>query len=198
MILDLEIRHRTNNRKSLDDVYAGLLKEYPLGSKGYTNKKFRKTCEEITGTGFKDFFKDYVDGVKEIEWEKFISYAGLNAVKNEDSLKPVVGIYAAQEGEKIIISSVAESSSAEDAGLKKGDEITAVNGERIMYPELEKKIESLKEGEKVDFVIFRENKIINFKLTLEKKKVPGYKIEKIQNASDVQKRIYEGWLKTKW
>jgi predicted metalloprotease with PDZ domain len=63
-----------------------------------------------------------------------------------------------------------------------------------MYPELEKKIESLKEGEKIDFVIFRENKIMNVKLTLEKKKVPGYRIEKISNPSDIQKKIYEGWL----
>jgi predicted metalloprotease with PDZ domain len=96
MILDLEIRHRTKNEKSLDDVYSELLKRYPLGSEGYTNKKFRKICDDITGTSFKQFFNDYVDGVKEIEWEKFISYAGLNAVKNEDTVKPVVGIYAAQ------------------------------------------------------------------------------------------------------
>lgn len=198
MILDLEIRNRTKNKKSLDDVHTKLLKKYPLGSKGYTNKKFREICDEITGSNFKEFFNDYINGVKEIDWEKFISYAGLDAVKIEDTVKPVVGFYAAQQGDKIIINTVAEGSSAEAAGLITGDEISAVDGQRIMYPELEKKIESLKEGDKIEFVIFRENKVLNVKLTLEKKKVPGYKIEKMPNPSDIQQKIYEGWLKTGW
>lgn len=198
MILDLEIRNRTNNEKTLDDVYKKLIKKYPLGSKGYTNKDFRKICEKITNMGFKEFFDKYVYGTAEIKWEEYVSYAGLKLETNDSIFKPVVGIYASQHGDKIIIDDIEKGSSAEDCGLKKGDEIAIADSMRISSEELEKKLESLEEGQKVEFVIIRNKKAKVITLTLQNKKVLKYSIAKVNAPTEKQKRIYESWLNTKW
>ncbi|RPI17383.1 MAG: M61 family peptidase [Ignavibacteriae bacterium] len=198
MILDLEIRNRTDNKKTLDEVFTTLLERYPLGSSGYTNHDFRLICEDITGTSFKEFFDKYVYGTDEINWEEFLSYAGLKLASNDSTIQPVVGIYASQHGDKVIIDEVAKGSSAEDCGLQAGDEITAVDSVRLSYQELENKLTALEEGQKVEFIVFREKKLKKVILTLQNRKVPNYLVVPELSSTEKQIRIYEDWLKTGW
>lgn len=86
LILDLEIRKRTSNSKSLDDVLRYLYKEYYLDSpqetyylkgRGYVYEDFLKAVNKVSGSDFSDFFKAYVSGTQEIDYNAFLSYAGL-------------------------------------------------------------------------------------------------------------------------
>src|SRR5258708_31594328 len=45
LLLDLEIRHRTNNAKSLDDVMRFLYHEFYEKNRNYTPADFQRTCE---------------------------------------------------------------------------------------------------------------------------------------------------------
>jgi len=65
MCLDLEIRRRTENRKSLDDVMRLLYAEYGRTGKGFPEGEFKKACERIAG-GLDRFFADLVDGTAEV------------------------------------------------------------------------------------------------------------------------------------
>jgi predicted metalloprotease with PDZ domain len=86
LMLDLEIRNRTSNLKSLDDVFIYLYKEYYLNSlqtsyylkgRGYAYEDFLKAVNKVSGLDFTDFFQAYVSGTKEINYNTFFSYAGL-------------------------------------------------------------------------------------------------------------------------
>ena len=197
LILDLEIRHHTNNAGSLDSVYRKMFERFPLGT-GYTNSDFQKVCEEVNGTSLQKFFNDYVYGTKLIDWDKYFSYAGLELVSEDSSAIPAIGLNLYEMNSKLMVSSVITGSSAEDAGLDIGDEIIALNGERVNMAQFNKKIEKSQLGDKITLSIFRDNKLKEIELVLKEAKLPNYKIEKIENPSELQKNIYENWLGVNW
>jgi len=198
IVLDMEIRNSSENVYSLDDVFSYMYKKFPLDVKGYTNEDFRKTCEKFAGKNLKQFFEEYVYGVKPIEWEKYLGYAGLVLTHSDSVITPVVGLICTRNENKIIIQEVLAGSSAEKAGLQSGDEIIAVDSSRLSYDEAEKRIKELQTGDKITITVFRNNKLSEAKLSLEEIKLTNYKIERTDAPSSLQKKIYEKWLETKW
>jgi predicted metalloprotease with PDZ domain len=198
LILDLEIRNASKNKHSLDDVFRAMYKDFPLDKKGYTNEDFRKYSEDLAGISLKQFFDDYVNGTKPIEWEKYLSYAGLELKSSDSTILPIVGLNTQKKGEKIIVNDVIAGSSAEDAKLMAGDEIIALNGGKMSYEEMEKRIKDMKAGDKITLSVFRADKLKEFTLELKDKKMANYYIEKTSKPGDMQKSIYEDWLEAKW
>jgi predicted metalloprotease with PDZ domain len=195
--LDMDIRNSSKNEYSLDDVFKYMFKKFPLDVKGYTNDDFRKACEKFAGKPLKQFFEDYVFGVKPIEWEKYLGYAGLVLTHSDSVITPVVGLICSKNENKIVIQEVIAGSSAEKAGLLSGDEIIAVDGSRLSYEEAEKRIRELKTGDKITVTAFRNNNLIEAKLSMEEIKISNYKLEKSSNQTALQKRIYDKWLEMK-
>lgn len=197
IVLDMEIRNASKNEHSLDDVFRYMFKKFPLDVKGYTNDDFRKTCEKFAGRSLKQFFDDYVYGVKPIEWEKYLGYAGLVLTHSDSVITPIVGLKCSKNENKIIIEEVIAGSSAEKAGLLSGDEIIAVDGSRLSYEEAEKRIRELKTGDRITVTAFRNNKLIEAKLSMEEIKLSNYKLEMLANPTVLQKKIYNKWLELK-
>lgn len=80
ILLDLKIRHESKNSKSLDDVMKELYqKYYKLLKRGFTDKEFQNVCEKMAGCELSEFF-EYVYTTKEIDYNKYLGYAGLKMV----------------------------------------------------------------------------------------------------------------------
>jgi predicted metalloprotease with PDZ domain len=198
LILDLEIRNLTESKHSLDDVFRKMFEDFPLGSPGYTNADLMKACNEISGKDFQKFFDDYVYGTKEIDWEKYLSYAGLMLKSKDSTFKPVIGLDLGQSGQSIVVENVVSGSPAEDAGIEIGDEILAIDDLKINYRDLDKKLDKLQTGDKIKITAFRNDKLREFTLTLQSKKAANYDVERAENPTEHQKSIFEDWLKTKF
>lgn len=77
-LLDLEIRNNTHNQKSLDDVMRFLYNEYyEKKGRGFTEAEFWQASEQIAGKSLAEI-KSYVDTVNEIDYQKYLKYAGLH------------------------------------------------------------------------------------------------------------------------
>ncbi|MDD5542730.1 MAG: hypothetical protein PHX83_06110, partial [Acidobacteriia bacterium] len=97
-LIDLELRWRTENRRSLDDVFRYLFKTYGLPQPGFDDKTgFESAVELMAREGsaanpsFKDFFDRYVRGTEEIPWNQFLSHAGLELQEKKDKPAPYLG-----------------------------------------------------------------------------------------------------------
>jgi predicted metalloprotease with PDZ domain len=91
VLLDLTVRDATGNRKSMDDVMRLMDEEYAKQHKLYRSEDaIRAAVEKVSGVSFEDFFRQYVAGVDEIPYDKFLSIAGLE-------LKPGPGVYTIVE-----------------------------------------------------------------------------------------------------
>lgn len=87
LLLDLEIRSRTNNTRSLDDALQ-LLKErtwdapsdsYYLQGRGYSEKDIEEVVSEAAGANMHDWFERYVGGVDELPFAHTLGLAGISA-----------------------------------------------------------------------------------------------------------------------
>jgi len=82
LLLDMAIRHRTANKKSLDDVMKTLYQVYyQQKQRGFTGPEFRKVCETIAGADLSEIF-DYVYTTKEPDYAKYLAFGGLGIDKD--------------------------------------------------------------------------------------------------------------------
>ena len=195
LFLDLEIRHRSKNKASLDEVMKAMYNRFPWNGSGYTVDDFRKVCDEFAGSSLKQFFDDHVYGTKPLEWEKVFLYASLEA-KPRDEQRAWFG--AAVRGDQPRIRNLAAGSPAYHAGLDIGDEIIAMNGYRISANDFTTRIGEMKAGDVVKITIMRSDKLREFSVTLINNPVPGYTVTRISDPSSLQKAIYESWTMTTW
>ena len=77
LLFDFAIRHKTNNKKSLDDVMRTLYREYYQKKKrGFTEAELRKVIEQTAGGPLDELF-DYIYTTREPDYNKYLGYAGL-------------------------------------------------------------------------------------------------------------------------
>ncbi len=90
-LLDLDIRARTNGRKTLDDVmrlmwqrfWLGRTSTYYLQGHGYTVGDFRQAVDKVSGADHAEFFRRYVAGVDELPYDDVLGKVGLKLTSDE-------------------------------------------------------------------------------------------------------------------
>jgi len=202
LMLDLEIRHKSKNRKSLDDVMRELYREYGSHGVGYPDNAFREICEQFSGGSLADFFREYVKGRKEIPWNRYLGYAGLEQKERpregEENKGLVVqawtGVVPRPQGERLFLGTILVGSPAEKGGLSPNDEIVALNGTRIMTANWADRIEDCTEGQTVEVTYFRLGFLRTTTLSLGKRPSLFREIRHKKNPTALQKKIYKGLL----
>ncbi|MGH2569279.1 MAG: M61 family metallopeptidase, partial [Bacteroidota bacterium] len=169
LLLDLEIRQRTKNKRSLDDVMRAMFERFPLSGTGYTLADFQKVAEEFAGGSLKEFFDDYIRGTKPLEWEQHLGFAGLQLTAKDPETKPWLGITVS--GDRLHVTRVLAGSPAFEAGINVGDEVVALDGYRANASFLNTRPAEMKEGDKVRLTIIRDDRLREFEATLKNRPV---------------------------
>jgi predicted metalloprotease with PDZ domain len=219
-LLDLEIRHRTQNQRSLTDVFLYLLKNHGLPKPGFDEVRgFRNVVELITrqaaptNADFGEFFAKYVSGVEEIPWNQFLDHAGLRLEVKKDlgvpyigittggSVPAVGGLFAAPpitvpQGQ-IAITNIAPDSPAAEAGLDIGDILVAMDGVQIEAATFQPRFAEKKIGSPVAMTVRRRGREMTINVTVGSREPITYSITEKPNATEVQKKIFTAWLAEK-
>jgi predicted metalloprotease with PDZ domain len=81
LLTDLAIRQMTNNIKSLDDVMRILYHDYHIAKgRGFTEEEYWSECARVAGQPLTEI-REYVDTTKEIDYVKYLGYAGIDIDK---------------------------------------------------------------------------------------------------------------------
>ncbi|HZS45972.1 MAG TPA: PDZ domain-containing protein [Blastocatellia bacterium] len=214
-LLDLEIRHRTDNQRNLLDVFHYLYANYALPKPGFEEKHgFRDAVEKITAEAapnnadFGDFFAKYVSGTAEIPWNDFFQYAGLALEETPGKTQPSIGIdtgtaipSAVPGGAPTIlpdgqlaITRIRPESAAAAAGLDIGDVIVAINDQQVTSNNYNTMWQSQKIGSIVNFAVMRRGNLKMIPVTVGQETITGYSIKEMPGANDQQKKILTTWL----
>jgi len=194
LLLDLEIRGRTANAHSLDDVMRTLLSRYPRSSAGYTNADVRRVVAELGGDAMRELFDDFVYKTLPLPWEQALDYAGLEVVGEENPPKVWAGMELSDWGGRTRITRVSAGSPAADAGLDIDDELLAVDGFRTSAGEFSRIIAPLKPGTTMELTVFRGGRLRAFSLTLAAPKVLSCTVRESAQMNAAQKAILDSWL----
>lgn len=206
MLLDLEIRRRTDNGKSLDDVMRYLNREFFQKQRNYTPVDFQKACELMAGASMDQFFSRYVRGREDLvpAYNEILAGAGLRleqggrAIGQADASVPtkaLLGTDLDQVGDHLMITSVRSGTPAYDQGLNAKDEIVALDGARVTKETFESRLAAKRPGDTVRLTVFRFDDLRTFDIRLGSRVDAPFRIFPMTQATAQQKRIYQAWLK---
>ena len=199
LLLDLEIRHSTKNKKSLDDVFRYLYKNYAQKDRGVPDGDFLKAINKVSGKDFSDFFARYVDGTEEIDWNKYLGYAGVKLEEKKDKKSPDVylGIRTRGDEKQTTIANVSPDSPAANSGLDQDDILVAIDGRRAHSENLDKLLKEYKPGDKIKVTVLRREHLRDFEVELAEAKNNDFKITEIEESNKLQAEILKSWLNLK-
>lgn len=89
--LDLYIRHRSQNAKSMNDAFNNLRKlswdqpkaSYYLQGRGYTEADVERAVAQAADTSMKEWFERHVGGTDDMDYDAALGWAGLRLVRGE-------------------------------------------------------------------------------------------------------------------
>jgi predicted metalloprotease with PDZ domain len=204
LLLDLEIRRRSNDAKSLDDVMRYLYHEFYEKNRNYTPADFQKACELMAGSSLDEFFTRYVRGRDELPYNQFFSAAGLQLEQGATpigvvtdrvvKLKGYLGADLEDSGEFINVSDVRAGTPAYEQGLNARDRIVALNGTHVNRETFEALIAAKRAGDVVRITLLRNNDLRTLEIKLGATADVPYQIVQLPSATDEQKRRGEAWL----
>ena len=212
-LLDLEIRQRTKNARSLDDVFRFLFETYGLPKAGWPVGGFQRAVEQVAGSDFNDFFTRYVSGTEELPYQRMLAYAGLRLEQKEappadigvtfapntaPALSPPGATSSTQFNATapvgLIVSAVSSESPAYNV-LAQDDVVLAVAGERVTSASLPAQLARFRAGDRVPLTIFRGDRLLEVTFAMSPRQTVTYTIVEDPNATPEQRGIRDAWLK---
>jgi predicted metalloprotease with PDZ domain len=198
--LDLAIRRHSERKLSLDDVLRRVYQEtYLKNGSGYTDEYFEYVCTEAGGRDAEEIFRKRVRGREDLEYSKYLSYAGLRlAPKNPGESGGFAGIVVDENNGRIIVNQVLEGYGAQNSGLGVGDEIIGFNGLRVDAQRLAGLVRAQTPGSRCTLLISERDALKSVELVLDPLPVFEYRIFKLEAADESQKGIYLDWMGESW
>ncbi|MHB2020180.1 MAG: M61 family metallopeptidase, partial [Candidatus Xenobia bacterium] len=161
LMLDLEIRRRSGNQRSLDDVLRIMWQDYGRVDKPYPEDAPRRLAEEMADGSLEEFFSQFVYGTDELPLADMLAAFGIRVVPkagSEGDLAPRwIGVKVRTEHGRVVISEVLEDSPAAQGGLSVGDEIVALDGHRVREVDIRERLAERKGDDVVSFAVFRDD-----------------------------------------
>ncbi|HLK64077.1 MAG TPA: hypothetical protein VKU19_11590 [Bryobacteraceae bacterium] len=182
-MLDLKIRHESQNRRSLDDVMRALYRKYYLQKKrGFTDSEFREECEGAAGTSLTEVL-EYASTTKDVDYAKYLAYAGLAV---EITAQDAPGAFLQLNTQTLANGNLAVVSGP--PGLRVNDEI-------VSTPKaLNDAMSSKQPGDKLPLRIRRDGVEQAVELTLEKNQKRAFAIKPVASPDALQAAILKDWL----
>lgn len=195
LLLDLLIRSRHSNQRSLDDVMRQLWENFGKTEIGFTPEQLQEIIESVAGIDLRDFFAKYIDGTDELPFEEYFEPFGLqlNKVMEEEAI-PFLGIKVQSENGKEIIKFVEMGSPARDSGIDAEDELLAMDGIRITADQLNERVKDYQPGDKIKVTVFHQDELRTLTVELAAPQPSRYELVKLKNPSNSQKQNLAGWI----
>jgi predicted metalloprotease with PDZ domain len=189
-MLDLMIIHETKGEKHLDDLMKALYQKfYKEKKRGFTDKEFVQTVNELCGSDQSQFFDDYVYDTKSIDYKKYLDYAGLGLADNNKDPKPSLGISL----NGTTITSIERGGSAWTYGLNVKDEIISFNEVRVTPSNINDLLNMLA-GQDIKVLISRDGLLRTLIVKVGIDKSHNYSIEKSEITSNEAAVVYNKWM----
>ena len=194
MLLDLEIIHHSEGKYSLDDVMKEAYTEFYKNQKrGYADIEFKQLLEKYAGN-LDRFYEQYVWGVADIDYNKYLGYAGFKLINNmADNNIPALGITTVVVNGKTLITSVIRNSAAWIDGLNVNDELIAINGQP--FTDVASAMTGKSIGNKLTINLIRDGLPVSLIVTLRKNPQVKYYIASVEKPTNKELMIRNQWLK---
>lgn len=194
VLLDLRMHEVTHGRASLQVLFRWMNEHYAKQGNFFADSAgVEDAVEKITGADFHQFFADYVSGTREIPWNDFFAYVGLQ-VQSREEVSVLRGFKAVQKFDQPpVVVRVQPGSPADQAGLQAGDVIVQINGISAGR-DFEKQIEALGAGGTLRLNVSRNGASNDLQFTLGERRQTVFHLEDVPGITAEQKLHRQQWL----
>jgi len=194
VLLDLGMRSSTRGHASLDDLMRALNQDFAKQGRFFQDSDLIALVSRLTDNGFDaaSFFRECVSGTRELDYQKYLGYAGLNLF--QELTQVADWGFQTESGYQgpFRVESVESESKAAQAGIQPGDVITAVNGRPLtVAPE---RLLGTKPGQKVELQVERQSRKMTVKLQLGTSNETHYRIAEDPQAPPAEIELRNKWL----
>ncbi len=195
LLLDLAIRHKTQNKRSLDDVMRTLYKTYYQAKKrGFTDDEFQTVCEKIAGTSLSEVFS-YASTTAPFDYKTYLAYAGLTLTKIEQT-QPAgwLGLTVRASNDSVLVTKVDWDSPAWKAGIRSGAWLQTVDGKPTDLAAVRALSTAQKPGDSVTFQVMQQGKTSEQIIQLGTKTNWSFTLDRALSPNALQARIFTDLL----
>ncbi len=193
-LLDLGMRHASQNRAGLDDLMRRLNQDFAQRGRFYTLADLQTIVAQLApGFDAGRFFHDYVQGTAELDYSTYFRYAGLQfTLQKEDRADSGFSVARNSDGQAEV-DSVDTDSNAERAGLQSGDIVMLVDGQPLPAG-TRATLPHWQPGQTVELQISRAGVAQTLKFQIGSRQQITAQLQEDPQATAGQLRVREGWL----
>ena len=205
LCLDLELRRRTRDAQSLDDVMRLLWTRFGDG-RGVPEEAVEAAASEVAGTDLRAFFDRALRSTDELDLS-VLEHVGLRArfriresAGDKGGTPPRLkeGDTRARGWTGIVprggsVGSVLEGSPAQAAGLYPDDEVVAIDGVKGDAAALVARADERSPGETLRISVFRRDLLLEIPVTLERRPEDAVWLAPVDSPTDAQRAAFERW-----
>lgn len=190
LLIDLKIRDLTDNKKSLDDVMRFLNRWFAERNIGFEEDDIERACTALSNHDFSEFFSRYVYGTMDPPFAEIFTPAGIEY--REVKLTADLPFASIAHTDGLLVRS--PRSAGRKAGLKRGDIITQIDGERVTNSVqylttktggetivLTVKHQDQEETQEITVTLVSRNRVLR-------------SLAPMANPDERQKRIFDAWM----
>lgn len=193
LLLDLLIRARHNNKRSLDDVMLQMWRKFGEPEIGYTPEELQEVIESVADVDLSNFFESYINSTDELPFNHYLQPFGLHLVAEREEA-PYLGIKVKTEHGREVIKSVEVGSPAQLAGIDPGDELLAIGGVRLTASQLNERLQDYQPQDSIEVTVFHQDELRTHSVTLGTPRPGKFEILPVANPDSLQKENGAGWL----
>ncbi len=194
VLLDIVLRDRTENQRSLDDLLRAMNADFAREGKFYRDSlDIRLESEKLAGGSLADFFDNYVGGANPLPYQNLLARAGLE-LRTHESVRASLGFLPQHEpGGPWVVAAVDADGSAAKSGLQVGDEIVRWNNADVPRRP-ERWAAQQKPGEVLRLRIRRAEKEESLEIHLGELHEKFFQVAEMSNADERARRLRDGLL----
>jgi predicted metalloprotease with PDZ domain len=191
MCLDLELRHRSGGKVGVDDVLRALWEGWGRHGVAYPPGTLERLATELAGGDgeFRRWFAAHVRGTDEVDVEGAFDRVGLRLVAGPDRPGAALGVELAG----LAVKAVREDGPSRGQ-LSPGDELLAIDGERLDPGELAARLRDLAPGRAVDVLLSRDGRVLTRRVRLAAAQPGDLMIERQYATQSERSALLAGWL----
>lgn len=184
LLLDLIIRKKYNNKRSLDQVLQELWLNFGKDEIGFTPVQLKEIIEKVAEQDLTEFFNLYIDGTEELPFNYYFEPFGLELKPIEEDLSyPYLGIRVNSENGKEIIKFVSHNSPAGKIGIDPENELLAIDNIRVTADQLNNRLKDYHSGDTIAITVFNQDELRTYSVVLADPQPNRYQVVVMKNRS---------------
>jgi predicted metalloprotease with PDZ domain len=195
LLLDLLIRARHHNLRSLDDVMRHLWGTFGQPEVGFTPEELEQCIEGVADLDLGRFFQRCLHSTEELPFDDYLQPFGLRLVADSDDPVPYLGLTLKTELGRELVKFVESGSPAQQAGIDAGDQLLALNGIRVGAEQLGDRLRDFQPGDWVQLAFFHQDELRLTLATLAEPRPTRYQVVPMESPTETQQQLFQGWLK---